>query len=229
MTLHVDILTLFPGYFDSPLRESLVGRAIDAQLLSTTIINIRDFATDKHKKADDEPFGGGAGMVMKPEPLVGAIEFASQANPTTEVIFLTPQGEPLTHQLAAELAQKPALTFVCGHYEGIDQRVRDGWVDREISIGDFVLTGGEPAAIVLLDAVARLIPGVLGNPESLTSESFTDGALDYPQYTRPRSFRGHDVPAVLVSGNHKAIDEWREQMSAEKTAARRPDLLDQKD
>ena len=119
MTLHVDILTLFPGYFDSPLRESLVGRAIDAQLLSTTIINIRDFATDKHKKADDEPFGGGAGMVMKPEPLVGAIEFASQANPTTEVIFLTPQGEPLTHQLAAELAQKPALTFVCGHYEGI--------------------------------------------------------------------------------------------------------------
>lgn len=227
--MRVHVLTLFPEFFSSPLNESIVKRARNAGHLETHVHNIRDFATDKHNTADDVPFGGGAGMVMKVEPLVGAIENVTASDQETVVCFLTPQGTPLTHELAVELSDLPSLTLVCGHYEGIDQRVRDHWIDREISIGDYVLTGGEPAALVVLDAVVRLIPGVLGNAESLASESFTNDSLDHPQYTRPRSFRGYDVPEVLLSGDHKKIAQWRAEQSERRTKDLRPDLINEAD
>ncbi len=225
MAFSVEILTLFPEYFDTPLASSLLGKASAAGLASFRATNIRDFATDKHKSADDLPYGGGAGMVMKPEPLAGALEAARERAPSSPRILLTPQGERLSQSLAAELAEGPGMILTCGHYEGIDERIREAWIDREISIGDFVLTGGEPAALVLLDAVVRLVPGVVGNAESLADESFQTNLLEYPHYTRPREFRGMKVPDVLLSGHHGKIDEWRREKSLERTRERRPDLL----
>lgn len=222
MSFHVRVLTLFPEYFDSPLNSSILSRARRSEILDFDAINIRDFATDKHRSADDMPYGGGAGMVMKPEPIAGAMDSISLSLPR---IFLSPQGTPLTHSLAKELSTGPGFILLCGHYEGVDQRIRDHYIDLEISIGDFVLTGGEPAALVLIDAVTRLIPEVLGNADSLSHESFTTPLLDFPQYTRPRDFQGHQVPEVLLSGNHGKIEAWRNEKRLEKTQDIRPDLL----
>lgn len=224
----VDILTLFPEFFESPLNASILGKAHEAGLVETTCTNIRDFSTDKHHTTDDLPYGGGAGMVMKCEPTVGALEAARIEHPELPRIYLTPQGDPLRQSLAQELAEGPGMIVLCGHYEGVDERVREGWIDREICIGDYVLTGGEPAALVLLDAVVRLVPGVVGNPDSLEDESFTDpNRLEYPQYTRPREFRGMSVPDVLLSGHHAKIDEWRKKEARRRTLARRPELLEE--
>ena len=222
---HVDLLTLFAEFFDSPLATGVIGKARARGLFSARCVDIREFATDKHRTADDLPYGGGAGMVMKPEPLVGALEHARAARPGLTRIYLTPQGERFDQAMARELASGPGFVLVCGRYEGIDARVRQGWIDREISVGDFVLTGGEPAALVVLDAVVRLIPGVLGNPDSIVEESFSKESLDYPHYTRPRSFRGLDVPEVLFSGHHAKIKAWRRERALAITRQRRPDLL----
>lgn len=225
MPFSIQILTLFPEFFGSPLGESLLKRAQANDLAEISTIDIRDYSTDKHRTVDDVPFGGGAGMVMKAEPLVGALEAARQKSPDAPRILLTPQGERLTQALAWELSEGPGMILTCGHYEGVDERVREGWIDREISIGDFVLTGGEPAALVLLDAVVRLIPGVVGNQESLVEESFSSGRLEYPHYTRPRVFRDMEVPEVLLSGHHAKIDAWRKSQSESRTLTRRPDLM----
>jgi tRNA (guanine37-N1)-methyltransferase len=220
------VLSLFPEFFQGPLQSTILGRAADHGHVEYRVTDIRDFATDKHNKADDLPYGGGAGMVMKPEPLVGAIEDADERSPEgVPRVLLTPQGEPLTQSLAQEMSEQSGMIMVCGRYEGVDERVRQGWIDREISIGDYVLSGGEPAAVVLIDAVARLLPGVLGNQASIEEESFRQSRLEYPQYTRPREFRGMHVPDVLLSGNHQKIEDWRRQQALERTRQRRPDLL----
>ncbi len=224
MSFDVKVLTLFPEYFESPLNCSILKRAQQSKILNFDAINIRDFTTDKHNTTDDIPYGGGAGMVMKPEPIVAALK---SLDPTLPKIFLTPQGERLTHKLAEELSTGDGFVLLCGHYEGVDQRIRDHYIDREISIGDFVLTGGEPAAVILIDAVTRLIPKVLGNADSLSHESFTTNTLDFPQYTRPREFDGHTVPEVLLSGNHARIAEWRNKKRLETTKKVRPDLLEE--
>ena len=223
----VQLVTIFPEFFDGPLGLTILGRAREAGHLRAEALNIRDFAQDKHRTTDDLPYGGGAGMVMKPEPLVGAIEAARQRAPEAPRVLMTPQGERLTQQVARELAGGPGMILVCGRYEGIDERVRQGWIDREISIGDYVLSGGEPAALVVVDAVARLLPGVLGNEESLREESFARRRLEYPHYTRPREFRGMEVPEVLLSGHHKAIEDWRQEQALARTRERRPDLLEE--
>jgi len=220
-----DILTLFPGMFDGPFAESIIKRAVDDRLIEIRLRNIRDYAVDRHKTADDYPYGGGAGMVMKPEPLVACIEAARAERPLARVILTTPQGRPFSHSLAEELAREEELLIICGRYEGIDERVRELFVHDEISLGDFVLTGGEIAAMVLVDAVSRLIPGVLGCGESATGDSFSDGLLEYPQYTRPAVFNGLRVPDVLLSGNHQEIARWRRGMSLQTTWLKRPDLL----
>ncbi len=227
MSFSIHILTLFPEFFHSPLEASLTGKAIERGHFQVELIDIRDFATDKHNKCDDTPYGGGAGMVMKPEPLVGALEYARQQSPKAPRILLTPQGQPFRQPMARQLAaEQDSLILVCGRYEGVDERVRQHWIDREISIGDFVLTGGEIGALTILDAVTRLLPGVLGNATSAVEESFSTNRLEYPQYTRPREFRGHTVPHVLLSGHHQKIAQWRRQKALERTQARRPDLLD---
>lgn len=228
MSFPIHILTLFPEFFDGPLQTSLTGKAIERGHFDVDVTDIRDFATDKHNKCDDQPYGGGAGMVMKPEPLVGALEDARNTSPDAPRILLTPQGESFDQPMARELSNESGLILTCGRYEGVDERVRQHWIDREISIGDFVLTGGEVAAMTVIDAVTRLLPGVLGNSDSVDDESFAAGDvhLEYPQYTRPRSFRGHDVPDVLLSGHHAKIEEWRRDKARERTRRRRPDLLD---
>lgn len=222
----IDILTLFPGFFRGPLRESILGRGRESGAADIRVTDIRDFAEDRHRKTDDSPYGGGAGMVMKPGPLVRALEYASEETPTAPRILLTPQGDPLDQSRVESLAAGDGVILACGRYEGVDQRVRDGWIDQEISIGDFVLSGGEPAALVLVDAIVRLLPGVLGNQSSLDEESFSDGRLEYPHYTRPRDFRGREVPDVLLSGDHGRIAEWRREQALERTRERRPDLLE---
>jgi len=221
--MNIDILTLFPGYFDSPLGESLMGKAVSDGLVRIAAVDIRDFAQGKHRVTDDYPFGGGEGMVMKPEPVVAAIEHARQSNPGAEVVLLTPQGRPLDQGLASELAGLPGLVVVCGRYEGVDERVC-AFVDREISVGDYILPGGEAAALALIEAVCRLVPGVVGNEDSVSRDSLP-GRLKYPQYTRPREFRGMSVPEVLVSGDHQAVRRWRLEQSLRRTLERRPDLL----
>lgn len=209
------------------LDESIVGRARERGLLTLRVWDIRDFTTDRHRTVDDTPYGGGAGMVMKPEPIHRALEHvkASSGTPADRVILMSPQGRPFVQQVAKELAQADRLILICGHYEGVDERVRTRLVTDEISIGDYVLTGGELPAMVLIDAVARLIPGVLGSEESANEESFGDGLLEYPHYTRPREYLGESVPEVLLSGNHEAIRRWRRKESLRRTRARRPDLL----
>ena len=221
--LTVDLLTLFPGMVSGFLGESMVGRAVEKCLLDLRVRNLRDWAPDKHKETDDRPFGGGAGMVLKPEPLFAAIE--QIATPQCCVIYMAPDGEPLSSELAMDLASNSHLVIVSGHYEGIDQRVRDSLVDREISIGDYVLTNGTLAAAVLIDCVARYVPGFLGEEKSLTQDSFAEHLLSFPQYTRPAEFRGLRVPEVLLSGDHEAIAVWRSRERERKTRKRRPDLL----
>jgi tRNA (guanine37-N1)-methyltransferase len=223
--MRFDVLTLFPGMFTSPLRESILGRAIERGLIDVRTVNIRDFAFDKHHVVDDTPYGGGQGMVMKVEPIGRAIEGIRSEDPSAWTIYLTPQGKPFDQEDARTLSLKPRLVLLCGRYEGVDERVRDLWVDQEISIGDYVLTGGELAAMVVIDSVARLLPGVLGSDRSAEEDSFFDSLLEYPQYTRPFDFRGRSVPDVLLSGNHSAISLWRRREALRRTWVRRPDLL----
>lgn len=224
MTMRIDLLTLFPGMFSGILSESILKRAMDKGLVHISTWNIRDFALDKHRIVDDYPYGGGAGMVMKPEPLAAAI-MAAKAQTSARVIYMAPQGCPLTQAKARQLALESHLIILCGHYEGIDERVRTLLVDEEISIGDYVLTGGELPAAVLVDSVVRLLPGVLGSELSTQEESFSEGLLEYPQYTRPPEFMGLMVPEVLLSGNHKEIAKWRREQSLRITWERRPELL----
>ena len=223
MPLHVDVLTLFPRMLDGFLGESILGKGIESERLTVKVHDLRAWTTDKHKTADDRPFGGGAGMVMKPDPVFAAIEQIQ--TPGCRRIYLTPDGTPLSPALAEELSKQQHLIFLSGHYEGIDQRIRDCVIDQEISIGDYVLTNGTLAAAVVIDALSRFIPGVLGEEKSLTHESFTGKLLDFPQYTRPAEFRGMSVPEVLLSGNHAEIEKWRLAKRLEKTRQVRPDLL----
>jgi tRNA (guanine37-N1)-methyltransferase len=216
-----DIFTLFPEMFRGPLDESILARARDRGLIEVALHNPRDATTDRHHVVDDYPYGGGAGMVMKPEPLFAAVEAVYQGGP---IILLSPQGRLFTQAVARELAAAPRLTLLCGHYEGFDERIREHLATDEISIGDYVLTGGELAAMVIVDAVARLLPGVLA-PDSTEEESHTTGLLEYPQYTRPSQFRDWTVPEILLSGNHAAIARWRRKEALRRTRARRPDLL----
>ena len=217
---YAQLLTLFPEFFESPLSCSIPKRAIEAGIVRVDTIQIRDFSTDKHRSVDDNPYGGGPGMLMKPEPVVGAIREARRRDPDTHVVMLTPSGMPFTQEKALEFTQKPGITLLCGRYEGFDERICD-YVDEELSLGDYVLSGGEPAAMSVLDAVIRLLPGVLGSPESALLDSFTeDGILDWPHYTRPEEFEGRRVPDVLLSGNHKKIDAWRREQALLRSKAR---------
>jgi len=225
--MRIDIITLFPGMLDGFLSESMLGRARERGLVDIRVHDLRPWGQGKWQITDDRPFGGGAGMVLKPEPLCAAIDAVK--GPDSLAVFLTPDGEPFTQRMAVELARQPHLILVSGHYEGIDQRVRDSRIDREVSIGDYVLTNGTLPAAVLVDAVARQIPGVLGAEKSLTQDSFHRTLLGFPQYTRPVDFDGMRVPEVLLSGNHGEIERWREQRALEKTRTRRPDLLSKKD
>ena len=224
--MRFDVFTLFPEMFSAYLDESILKRARQAGLLDVGLHNIRDYATDKHHTTDDEPYGGGGGMVMKPEPIFTAVESVLGTPPACPVILLTPQGRPFTHQVAEELVQQPQLALLCGRYEGVDERVRQYLVTDEISLGDFVLTGGEIPALALIDAVSRLIPGVLGDPDAAWKDSHASGLLEYPHYTRPPEFRGWEVPDVLRSGNHAEIDKWRQAQAEKRTRERRPDMLD---
>ncbi len=221
------VLTLFPDFFSSPLSQSIIGRAIEKGLLEVSLHNIRDYAQDKHGTVDDTPYGGGAGMVLRVEPVVSCLDAVKKGchAESTLTILTTPQGVRLDQRLVEELAGYQALIILCGRYEGIDERTR-AFVDMEVSIGDYILTGGEIAALVLIDSVGRLVPGVVGQKDSLKTESFTTGLLEYPQYTRPPEFRGMRVPEVLLSGHHQEIRRWRRRESIKRTLERRPDLLD---
>jgi tRNA (guanine37-N1)-methyltransferase len=221
-----DVLTLFPDMFDSPMRESILGRAIKQGLFEVRAHNLRDWAEGKHLTTDDTPYGGGDGMVMKPEPIAKAIAELKQQAPTAKVLLMTPQGVPFQQHHARELAQESNLIFLCGRYEGFDERVRQTLVDAEFSIGDFVLTGGELPAMVMIDAISRNLPGVLGSSNSAETDSFVDGLLEYPQYTRPAVFNGMAVPDVLLSGDHGKIASWRREQQLLRTLQRRPELLD---
>lgn len=223
--MRFDILTLFPGMFSGPFNESIIRRAKDKQLIDISMHNIRDWAIDRHQTADDSPYGGGAGMVMKAEPLAACIESVKAASPSSTVLLTSPHGRRLTHGIAAEYACRPGLIIVCGRYEGIDERIRSLYIEDDISLGDFVLSGGEIAAMAIVDSVARLIPGVLGSSESAESDSFSDGLLEYPHYTRPPEFNGMAVPDALLSGHHELIRKWRRKESLRKTSVLRPDLL----
>jgi tRNA (guanine37-N1)-methyltransferase len=221
--LRIDILTLFPRMFAGPFDESIVKRARESGALDLRLTDIRDFATDRHRTVDDTPYGGGPGMVMKVEPLFRALEAVRTPGAQTEL--LSPRGRLFTQAVARTLAERAALVLVCGHYEGVDERVVEHLVDDELSIGDYVLTGGELAAMVVIDAVVRLLPGVLGAEASVVEESHSAGLLEYPHYTRPADFRGWAVPEILLSGNHAAIARWRRERAEELTQARRPELL----
>jgi len=223
--MRIDIITIFPGMFSGFLEESIVKRAQQKGLAEIVIHNLRDYSLDKRKSTDDYAFGGGAGMVMTPQPLVDCIESLQKERKYDDIIYLCPDGELLTQAVSNQMSLKENLVFICGHYKGIDQRVRDGWVTREISIGDYVVSGGELPAAVLTDAIVRLIPGVLSDESSALSDSFQGELLDAPVYTRPADFRGMKVPEVLLSGNFAQIEEWRLQSSAEKTNKRRPDMM----
>jgi tRNA (guanine37-N1)-methyltransferase len=224
--MRFDILTLFPGMFAGPLDESIMRRARDAGLIEVVLHDLRSWATDRHRTVDDYPFGGGAGMVMKPEPLFAAVEAIQPlAEARANVVLMSPQGRQLDRALVAELAEHPRLLLICGRYEGVDERAREHLVDIEVSIGDVVVSGGELPAMLLLDAVARLVPGVLGSEGSLEEESFEGGLLEYPQYTRPAEFSGWSVPDVLLSGHHGEVAKWRRRQRLLRTRERRPDLL----
>ena len=224
--IRFDVLTIFPGMFVGPLDQSILGRAQAAGLVTVQVHDLREWTHDRHRTVDDAPFGGGPGMVMKPEPLFEAIEALQPlAEPRATVIFMSPQGRRLDRALVDELAAYPRLLLVCGRYEGVDERVLEHVVDMEVSIGDFVVSGGELPAMVVIDAVSRRIPGVLGSEGSLEEESFDEGLLEYPQYTRPAEFRGWPVPEILLSGHHAEIAKWRRRLRMLRTRLRRPDLL----
>lgn len=223
--MRIDVFTLLPGVFGPYLQESILGRAQAANLLAVTVHNIRGYATDRHHITDDVPYGGGGGMVMKPEPIFAAVESVLGAPPQAPVILLTPQGRTFTQAVARELAQLPRLALLCGRYEGLDERVRMHLATDEISVGDYVLTGGELPALTIIDAVARLIPGVLGARWAADDDSHAAGLLEYPHYTRPADFRGWTVPDVLLSGHHAEIEHWRRRQALERTWRRRPDML----
>jgi len=221
-----DLVTLFPDFFASPLQSGLLAKALTKGIAAVHLTNPRDFTTDKHHRVDDEPYGGGVGMLIKPEPIFAAVE-SLPILPRREIIFLTPQGEPMHQAMFRDWAANfQQLVLICGHYEGVDERVVEHLVTREVSLGDFVLTGGEIPALALLNGVVRLLPGTVGKEESLKAESFEAGLLDYPQYTRPAVFRGWPVPEVLLSGHHAEIERWRRQQQLKRTRDRRPDLLD---
>jgi tRNA (guanine37-N1)-methyltransferase len=222
--MKIDVLTLFPGMFPGPLDESIIKRACESGRLRLGIRDLRDYTHDRHRKVDDRPFGGGPGMLMKPEPLFEAVE--ALRGEKTRVILTSPAGRPFRQEIAQELAGEDHLLLVCGSYEGFDERVRECLADDELSIGDYVLTNGALPAMVIIDAVTRLLPGVLGDDESSVDESFSDGLLEYPQYTRPAEFRGMSVPEVLLSGDHAAIERWRREQARMRTGQRRPDLLE---
>jgi len=223
--MRIDLLTLFPEFFLSPLNQSMLRRAQVLGKVKFRVLNLRDFAADRHQVTDDRPFGGGPGMVMKPEPLVSAIRRVRQEDPETKVILLSPAGRLFDQEMAAQLAQSSGLLLVCGHYEGVDERVRH-FIGDEISIGDYVLTGGEIPALVIVDTVTRLIPGVLGGEGATAEESFQTGLLEYPHYTRPREFEGFTVPEVLLSGDHARIARWRREQALRRTRELRPELLE---
>jgi tRNA (guanine37-N1)-methyltransferase len=228
--MRVDIITCLPEILKGPLDESIPGRARSKGLLEVHIHDLREYAKGKHRQVDDYPFGGGAGMVLKPEPIFRCLEaISSIGEPIDEVVFMTPDGEVLDQPTANTMSLKKRLVLLAGHYKGVDQRVRDRLVTKEISIGDYVLSGGELAAMVLVDALARLLPGVLGDASSALTDSFQDGLLDAPAYTRPAEYRGDEVPEVLTSGDHKRIDAWRDEQRIRKTQERRPDLLENRD
>ncbi len=222
--MRIDVLTLFPEMFE-PIKASILKRATESQKITINLINIRDFSKDKHKKCDDYTFGGGPGMLMMPQPIYDAMT-SIEGYENALKIYLSPKGKVFSQAKAKELSKVEHMILLCGHYEGIDQRILDTLIDEEISIGDYVLTGGELPAMVLIDSVSRLIDGVLGGEESSSIESFENGLLEYPQYTKPREFMGMEVPEVLISGNHKKIDEWRKEKSLELTKQNRPDLID---
>jgi tRNA (guanine37-N1)-methyltransferase len=228
--MRFDIITVFPELFTGVLECGILRRARQSGLVDIRIINLRDFAKDKHRSVDDRPYGGGEGMVFMPGPLFEAIEFCrgGERDWKGQVVLMSPQGKTWSQDIAAEFSTIPHLLLICGRYEGVDQRVIDSLVDREISIGDFVLTGGEIPAMVILDSVVRLMPGALGCPDSAVNESFTTGLLDYPQYTRPAEFRGYSVPEVLLSGDHAKIEKWRKEQALEKTKRARPELITKK-
>jgi tRNA (guanine37-N1)-methyltransferase len=225
--MRFDIITIFPELFAGVTECGIIRRAVQSGLVDIRIVNLRDFTKDRHRSVDDRPYGGGEGMVFMPEPLFEAIEFCKgqEGGTDSQVVLLTPQGKTWSQNLASEFATIPHLLLICGRYEGVDQRVIDSLVDREISIGDFVLSGGEIPAMVVLDSVVRLIPGALGCSESAVNESFSTGLLDYPQYTRPAEYRGQAVPEVLLSGDHAKIEKWRKEQALEKTKQARPELI----
>jgi tRNA (guanine37-N1)-methyltransferase len=225
--MKIDFMTLFPEMFNGVLNESILKKAQEKEAVQFRIINFRDYSSNKHNNVDDYPYGGGAGMVLKPQPIFDAVEdIERQTDTKPKVILVCPQGERFTQAKAEQLATEDHLLFICGHYEGYDERIREHLVTDEISIGDFVLTGGELASMVIADSVVRLLPGVLGNEDSPVLDSYSSGLLEHPHYTRPADFRGMKVPEVLLSGNHKRIEEWREQESLRRTFTRRPDLLE---
>jgi len=224
--MRFEIFSLFPEMFQSYLATSMLKRAAEKRLIEVDLHNIRDWTTDKHHITDDTPYGGGGGMVMKPDPIFAAVEEVLGSPPECPVILMTPQGRTFTQQMANELSQYERIGLLCGRYEGVDERVREHLVTDEISIGDYVLTGGELPAMILIDALTRLIPGALGDPTGAEDDSFASGLLEYPHYTRPSEFRGWSVPAVLQSGNHAEIERWRRDQALERTLARRPDMLE---
>lgn len=225
--MNIDVLTLFPEMFEGVFGHSILKKAAENQAVTYNVVNFREYADNKHKTVDDYPYGGGAGMVLKPQPIFDAVEdLRSKSGASPRVILMCPQGERYTQRKAEELAEADHLIFVCGHYEGYDERIREHVVTDEISIGDFVLTGGELGAMVVIDSVVRLLPGVLGNQESHMKDSFSTGFLEHPHYTRPANFRGIKVPDVLISGNHRLVEEWRAKESLRRTYLRRPDLLE---
>lgn len=222
----IDILTIFPDYFESPFRIGIIQKAIDARLISIRLVDIRRFTASRHNQVDDYPFGGGAGMVMKPEPVFRALRHIQQTGGYKPyIILLSPQGTTFTQQKAVELAGRRRIAFICGRYEGVDERVSERLVDEELSIGDYVLSGGEAAALVIIEALSRQIPGVVGNKESVSGDTFYGKFLKYPQYTRPQHYLGMSVPEVLTSGDHGKIDRWRQNRSISRTLTRRPDLV----
>ena len=224
--MRFDVLTLFPELFSSFLKETILGRAVKAGLVDIRLVNIRSFAKGRHLVTDDTPFGGGQGMVMKPEPISRALESVERTRDRSLVLLLTPQGRVFDQSLAWNLSRMEQLILICGRYEGVDERIRTTCIDMELSIGDYVLSGGETAAMVVMDAVSRLVPGVLGGEKSAQEDSFEDGLLEYPQYTRPRVFKNQEVPEILLSGDHEKIRVWRRTESLKRTLERRPDLLD---
>lgn len=229
--MRIDILTLFPEMFDGPFSSSILKRAQERGLIEINLVNIRDFSTNKHHTVDDTPYGGGAGMVMRTEALFRAVEHVTSRPEylPARVVLMSPQGRPLNQEIVREMSLEKNLILICGHYEGVDERVRESLVDDEISVGDYILTGGELPAMVLVDAVARLVPGVLGETSSTEEDSFVAGLLEYPHYTRPRDFRGKKVPEVLLGGHHQEIKKWRRRQSILRTLGRRPELLAQAD